>query len=39
MSIVFGCVMIVSDRHKVFEMTSLADVSPNSPRSDEANIT
>jgi len=39
MSIVCGCVMIVSDRHKVFEMASLADVSPNSPRSDEANIT
>jgi hypothetical protein len=39
MSIVFGCVMIVSDRNKVFEMASLADVSPNSSRSDEVNIT
>jgi hypothetical protein len=38
-SVVFGCVMIVSGRHKVFGMASLADVSPNSPRSNEANIT
>jgi hypothetical protein len=38
MLIVFGYVMIVSDRQKVLQMASAADVSPNTLRADEADI-